>query len=113
MRIPPEIPINSMALFWYLVYSLALFLIFVTGILAGSRDPKRPPQRTNQKNKTRIRMFMKTRMLAIMAALLAGAGICRADNITNINIWDNNRYRYDLFLWSSCNSQPWKLPVEH
>jgi hypothetical protein len=35
-------------------------------------------------------MFMKTRMLAIMAALLAGAGICRADNITNINIWDNN-----------------------
>jgi hypothetical protein len=43
MRIPPESPINPMSLFWYLVYALALFLIFVTGILAGSRDPKKAP----------------------------------------------------------------------
>jgi len=34
-----------MAIFWYLVYALALFLIFVTGILAGSRDPKKAPAR--------------------------------------------------------------------
>jgi hypothetical protein len=44
MRIP-ENPINPMALFWYLVYALALFLILVTGILAGSRDPKKAPAR--------------------------------------------------------------------
>jgi hypothetical protein len=43
MRIPPENPINPMALFWYLVYTLALFLIFVTGILAGSRDSEKAP----------------------------------------------------------------------
>jgi hypothetical protein len=43
MRIPPESLINPMSLFWYLVYAAALFLIFVTGILAGSRDPKKAP----------------------------------------------------------------------
>jgi hypothetical protein len=43
MRIPPESPINPMSLFWYLVYALALFLIFVTGMLAGSRDSKKAP----------------------------------------------------------------------
>ena len=43
MRIPPENPINPMSLFWYLVYALALFLIFVTGMLAGSRDSKKAP----------------------------------------------------------------------
>jgi len=42
MRIP-ETPINPMSLFWYLVYALALFLIFVTGILAGNRDSKKAP----------------------------------------------------------------------
>jgi hypothetical protein len=40
MRIP-ENPINPMSLFWYLVYALALFLILVTGILAGSQDPQK------------------------------------------------------------------------
>jgi hypothetical protein len=43
MRIPPENLINPMSLFWYLVYAAALFLIFVTGILAGSRDPQKAP----------------------------------------------------------------------
>jgi hypothetical protein len=43
MRIPPESPINPLSLFWYLVYAMALFLIFVTGILACSRDPKKAP----------------------------------------------------------------------
>jgi hypothetical protein len=42
MRIP-ENPINTMALFWYLVYAVALFLIFVTGILACDRDSKKAP----------------------------------------------------------------------
>ena len=42
MRIP-ENPINPMALFWYLIYALALCLFFVTGILAGSRDPQKAP----------------------------------------------------------------------
>jgi hypothetical protein len=42
MRIP-ENPINTMALFWYLVYAVALFLIFVTGIPGVSRDPKKAP----------------------------------------------------------------------
>jgi len=34
-------------------------------------------------------MFMKIRMLAIVAALLAGAGLSRAD-ITGVNIWSYN-----------------------
>jgi hypothetical protein len=34
-------------------------------------------------------MFMKIRMLAIVAALLAGAGLSRAD-ITSADIWSNN-----------------------
>jgi hypothetical protein len=46
MRIPPESLINPMSLFWYVVYALALFLIFVTGILAGSRDPKKAPAKS-------------------------------------------------------------------
>ena len=50
MRIPPESPINPMSLFWYLVYALALFLILVTGILAGSRDPKKAPARKPIRN---------------------------------------------------------------
>jgi len=40
MRIT-ETPINPMSLFWCLVYALALFLILVTGILAGSPDSKK------------------------------------------------------------------------
>jgi hypothetical protein len=59
MRIP-ENPINPMVLFWYLVYGLALFLIFVTEILwwiakiqkkAPARRPIRkinPNQKCNQ-----------------------------------------------------------------
>jgi hypothetical protein len=49
-----------------------------------------PAKKTNQKTKPESEMFMKIRMLAIMAALLAGTGFSRADNITNINIWDYN-----------------------
>jgi hypothetical protein len=52
----------------------------VTGIQTGRRPRK----------KDQSEMFMKIRMLAVMAALLAGAGFSRADNITNINIWDYN-----------------------
>jgi hypothetical protein len=43
MRVPPESLINPMSLFWHLVYAAALFLIFVTGILACGRDPKTAP----------------------------------------------------------------------
>jgi len=43
MRIPQENPINPMALFWCLVYALALILIFVTGILAARQDSKKAP----------------------------------------------------------------------
>ena len=42
MRIP-ENPINPMALFWCLVYAVALSLIFVTGILADTRVSKTAP----------------------------------------------------------------------
>jgi len=56
MRIP-ENPINPMSLFWYLVYAMALFLIFVTGILAARQDSKKAPaknqsekQNSNQKS---------------------------------------------------------------
>lgn len=42
MRIPDN-PINPTSLFWYLVYTLALFLIFITGILAGNQDLKKAP----------------------------------------------------------------------
>jgi hypothetical protein len=48
MRIPDN-PINPMAPFWYLVYALALFLIFVAGILewvAGiQKSPRKNPIR--------------------------------------------------------------------
>ncbi len=46
MRIPPENPINPMSLFWYLVYALALSLIFVIGVLAGSRDSNKAPAKS-------------------------------------------------------------------
>jgi hypothetical protein len=43
MRIPQANPINPMSLFWYLVYALAIILIFVTGILADGQDAKKAP----------------------------------------------------------------------
>jgi hypothetical protein len=46
MRIPPENLINPMSLFWYLIYVLALSLIFVTGVLAGNRDSKQAPAKS-------------------------------------------------------------------
>jgi len=42
MRIPTN-PIHPMAVFWCLVYALALFFVFVAGILAWSREWKPTP----------------------------------------------------------------------
>jgi len=45
MRIP-ENPISALALFWYLVYALALFSVVVmAGILARSQSSKKAPVR--------------------------------------------------------------------
>ena len=37
----PDSPINTMVVFWYLVYALALFSVFAARLLARSRDFKK------------------------------------------------------------------------
>jgi hypothetical protein len=51
--------------------------------LESETHSSRPPQKPIRKTKLKSEMFMKIRILAIMAALLAGAGFSRADIISN------------------------------
>lgn len=44
----PDSPINTMVIFWYLVYALALFSVFVGRILAHNQGAKKAPAKFNQ-----------------------------------------------------------------
>ncbi len=39
--------ISPLTLFWRVIYVLALFSVFIAGILARNQDSSRPPQKTN------------------------------------------------------------------
>ncbi len=39
----PDSPINTMVVFWYLVYALALFSVFVARLLARNQDARKAP----------------------------------------------------------------------
>jgi hypothetical protein len=43
MRIPMN-TISPLTLFWYAIYVLALFSVFIAGILVCAQDASRPPQ---------------------------------------------------------------------
>jgi hypothetical protein len=47
MRIPMN-TISPLTLFWCIIYVLALFSVFIAGILAGSRDSKKAPAKNNR-----------------------------------------------------------------
>ena len=48
MHIPMN-TISPLTLFWRIIYVLALFSVFIAGILACDQDSSRPPQKNNQK----------------------------------------------------------------
>jgi hypothetical protein len=54
MRMPMN-TISPLTLFWCVIYVLALFSVFIGGILAGNQDSSRPPQKNNQKQPNRNR----------------------------------------------------------
>ena len=43
----PDSPINTMVVFWYLVYALALFSVFVARILSRNQGAKKAPAKNS------------------------------------------------------------------
>jgi hypothetical protein len=57
MRMPMN-TISPLTLFWRVIYVLALFSVFIAGILARNQDSKKAPAKTNQKS-PRIQTLMQ------------------------------------------------------
>jgi hypothetical protein len=50
----PDSPINTMVVFWYLVYALALFSVFVGRILARNQDARKAQAARNNQRHHRV-----------------------------------------------------------